>query len=152
MNQKIKDILSSVTVQFICALILGGLFIYAGIQKTWDQHGFAKILANYKMLPLWLVNLPAVILPWLEIISGCLLIIGIFKRTSAIILSGLLCIFIIAISINLIRGISFDCGCFSTVTTESGSDPIGLIFRDILMLIPGMIIIFLGKEKAKQIQ
>jgi hypothetical protein len=71
---------------------------------------------------------------------------GIFKRTAAIILFSLLFVFIIAISINLIRGLNFDCGCFTTVITEKGSDPVGLLIRDILMLIPGGIIILRGKS------
>jgi putative oxidoreductase len=148
MKNKIVTFLSSLTIQVICRLILGGLFIYAGIPKVADPHGFAKIIANYHLLPDILVSLPAIILPWLEIITGFFLVVGIFKRTSAIVLSSLLVVFICAIGFNLIRGLNFDCGCFSTIATKTGSNPVGLLIRDFFTLIPGLIIIFFYKEKS----
>jgi uncharacterized membrane protein YphA (DoxX/SURF4 family) len=147
MKDKIIHILSSLPVQVLCRIILGGVFIYASIDKIVHPHAFAKIIHNYQLLPDLLVTLPAIVLPWLEMISGLFLVAGIFRRASAVILSSMLLMFGTAITINLIRGITFDCGCFSTVTTASGSDPVELLVRDILLLIPGLIIIFFYKEK-----
>lgn len=141
MKDKIIDILSSLPAQVLCRFILGGLFIYAGIHKVADPHGFARIVYNYQLLPDTLVTTLAVVMPWVEIMAGLFLVAGIFKRTSAVVLSSLLLVFTIAVSINLIRGLNFDCGCFSTIVTESGSDPLGLLIRDILLLIPGFLII-----------
>jgi putative oxidoreductase len=141
MKDKVINILSSLPVQVLCRFILGGLFIYAGIHKVADPHGFAKIVYNYQLLPDILVTTLAVVMPWVEIIAGFFLVAGIFERTSAVVLTSLLLIFSIAITINLIRGLNFDCGCFSTVVTESGSDTVGLLIRDVLMLIPGFLII-----------
>jgi len=152
MKKKITKILSSLPVQVICRLILGGLFIYAGIHKVANPHGFAMIVSNYKILPDTLITLLAVVMPWLEITAGFLLVAGVFKRTSALVLSSLLLVFMIAISINLIRGLNFDCGCFSTVVTESGSDPVGLLFRDFLLLVPGLLIIFFQRAKSKPME
>jgi len=142
MNKKKSDFLASLPVQVLFRFILGGLFIYASISKIVHPFAFAKIIYNYKLLPDHLIYISAIALPWVEMISGLFLVAGIFKRTAAIILFSLLIIFIIAISFNLIRGLDFDCGCFTTVTTENGSNPVGLLIRDILMLIPGGIIIF----------
>ncbi len=147
MKNKIIKTLSSLPVQVLCRFILGGLFIYAGIHKVADPHGFARIVHNYQLLPDTLVTLLAVVMPWLEIMAGLFLVAGIFKRTSALVLSSLLIIFTIAISINLIRGLDFDCGCFSTVVSESGGDPLGLLIRDIFLLIPGLVIIFFQDTK-----
>ncbi|MGE5343581.1 MAG: MauE/DoxX family redox-associated membrane protein [Candidatus Omnitrophota bacterium] len=149
MKNKIIQLLSSPVFQVICRLMIGGMFIYAGIPKVADPHGFAKIMENYKLLPSVLITLPSLILPWVEIIAGLFLILGIFKRTSAIILTLLLGVFIVAISLNLIRGISFDCGCFSTVTSKEGSNPVGLLIRDALLLIPTLAVVFFTKEKQK---
>lgn len=146
MKEKVSLFLASPVTQFICRLILGGLFIYAGISKIAHPHVFAKIIHNYQLLPGSLVYLSAAILPWVEIVAGFLLVIGIFRRTSAIILSALLLVFLVAITFNVARGLSFDCGCFSSVVTESGSNPVGVLVRDILMLIPGAVIILKGKE------
>lgn len=149
MKDKIINILSSLPVQVLCRIILGGVFIYASIDKIAHPHAFAKIIHNYQLVPDILVTFPAIVLPWLEMISGLFLVAGIFRRASAVVLSAMLLMFAVAITINLIRGITFDCGCFSTVTTASGSDPVGLLVRDILLLIPGLIIIFFYKDKEK---
>ncbi len=149
-KKKNSDFLGSLPVQVLCRFILGGLFIYASISKIVHPYAFAKIIYNYKLLPDILIYISAISLPWVEMISGLFLVAGIFKRTAAIILFSLLIIFIIAISINLIRGLDFDCGCFTTVTTENGSDPVGLLIRDILMLIPGGVIIFAPTFKRRE--
>ncbi len=141
-KKKIFGFLGSLPVQVLCRFILGGLFIYASISKIAHPYAFAKIVYNYKLLPETLIYISAIALPWVEMISGFFLVAGIFKRTAAIILFSLLVIFIIAISINLIRGLDFDCGCFTTVAAGNGSDPVGLLIRDFLMLIPGGVIIF----------
>ena len=146
MKKKISDVLDLIPVQVVFRFILGGMFIYASISKIAHPYAFAKIIYNYQLLPESLIYISAITLPWVEMISGLFLVAGIFKRTTAIILSSLLVVFIIAISINLIRGLNFDCGCFTTVITEKGSDPVGLLIRDILMLIPGGIIILRGKR------
>ncbi|HLP45380.1 MAG TPA: MauE/DoxX family redox-associated membrane protein [Candidatus Kapabacteria bacterium] len=149
-KQKIFTFLASYPVQFLCRLILGGLFIYASIDKIVNPHAFARIIHNYKLVPDIFIYAMAITFPWIELIAGLFLVSGIYKRTAAIILSGMLTVFSIAISINLIRGLKFDCGCFSTSLTESGSDPVGLLIRDILILIPGIIIIFFQKSSDRK--
>jgi uncharacterized membrane protein YphA (DoxX/SURF4 family) len=151
MKDKIVKILSSLPIQVLCRIILGGVFIYASIDKILHPQAFAKIIHNYRLVPDILVTLPAIVLPWLEMISGLFLVAGIFRRASALVLSAMLLMFGTAITINLVRGITFDCGCFSTVTTTTGSDPLGLLVRDILLLIPGLVIIFFYKDKEKRI-
>lgn len=144
-KQKILAFLASYPVQFLCRLILGGLFIYASIDKIVNPHAFARIIHNYQLVPDIFIYAMAITFPWVEIIAGLFLVSGIYKRTAAIVLSGMLLVFATAISINLIRGLKFDCGCFSTVATAAGSDPVGLLIRDILILIPGLIVIFFQK-------
>jgi len=151
MKSRISAFLTTIPVQVLCRLILGGLFIYASIDKITHPQDFAYIVYNYKLLPDIFINLFAFILPWIEMISGIFLVTGIFRRASSLMLSFLLLVFIIAISANLARGLNFDCGCFTTVTTEGGSDPIGLLIRDTALLIPGLIIIFFHREKASTV-
>jgi len=59
----------------------------------------------------------------------------------------LLIIFIMAITINIIRGIDFNCGCFSISSSKHNSNGFLLIARDLLILIPGIIIVLFHKEK-----
>ncbi len=149
MKEKLTTFLSSLPVHVLSRLILGGLFIYASFHKITEPLAFAKIIHNYQILPLALIYISALVLPWVELLSGLFLVAGIFKRTAAIILVGLLAVFVIAIAFNLARGLNFDCGCFSNVASEEATDPVGLLFRDLLIMIPGLIVIFFQPKKQK---
>ena len=93
---------------------MGAMFIYAGIPKIADPAGFSLAVYNYHILPPWLVNLTAIILPWVEVIAGTCLVLGLWIPGGALIISGLLFVFFIALGFNLSRGLDIACGCFST--------------------------------------
>ncbi|MEP7133036.1 MAG: MauE/DoxX family redox-associated membrane protein, partial [Acidobacteriota bacterium] len=93
-------------------ILLGGVFLYAGGSKIVDPPGFAHELSNYRLLPDMAVAPIALALPWLEVLCGGLLVAGVWRRESALILAGLLVVFVGALSIDLARGIPVDCGCF----------------------------------------
>ena len=124
----------------ICRIVLGGIFIYASLDKIAHPAEFAKAIGNYHVLPFGLENLLALTLPWLELLAGVALITGVMVDGAAIMVIIMNIVFIFAISQALARGISIECGCFS-VTTEGG-DNIGLqtIIRDIGYLIMGFIV------------
>jgi len=143
---KIKSVLSSRPLQVLARLVLGGIFIYASLDKIAQPLQFAKIIENYKILPLSLVTLSALVLPWLEFLAGFCLVAGLWKRSAAILLFLLLLTFIMALGINAFRGINLSCGCFSTSATDTENVYV-LIFRDLLLLLPGLLIIFFNREK-----
>jgi uncharacterized membrane protein YphA (DoxX/SURF4 family) len=126
----------------ICRIVLGGIFIYASLDKIAHPAEFAKAIGNYHVLPFGLENLLALTLPWLELLAGVALITGVMINGAAIMVIIMNIIFIFAISQALARGISIECGCFS-VTTEGG-DNIGLqtVIRDIGYLIMGFIVLY----------
>jgi uncharacterized membrane protein YphA (DoxX/SURF4 family) len=148
MKQKIIDLLTSFPVQMVCGIILGGVFIYASLDKIAHPRAFADIIYNYKLLPGIVIYLAACTMPWLEMTAGLCTVTGLFRRTAAMVLGGMLLLFIVAISINLARGLDFDCGCFTTIKSENGSNPVGLLIRDFFLLIPAVIIIFFSRKKA----
>ncbi|MCU0236720.1 MAG: DoxX family membrane protein [Acidobacteria bacterium] len=139
--------LSSAWLQALCRLVLGGIFIYASLDKIVHPGEFARIIANYAILPDHLVTLPALVLPWLEMLAGLFLVAGIWRRSSALWLSLLLLFFILALGVNALRGIDVSCGCFSTSAADTENAWI-LIFRDLLILIPGLIIVFFGRDRG----
>lgn len=124
-----------------CRLILGGVFIYASLDKIANPGAFADILYNYNLIPEWMIHPLAVWLPWLELVSGVMMIAGVFLRGATVVLSGLLLVFIAALSINALRGYSMDCGCFTTTLGEHQGGMIRLILRDIALLLPAVIIL-----------
>jgi putative oxidoreductase len=117
----------------LCAfrLIIGGLFIYAGVLKIADPLGFARDIQNYRILPPAACLFIALALPWFEALSGAFLIVGIFKRTSAWLLSFLLGGFIVLVIITMARGLDVDCGCFGSLNRKADWR---LILKDALML------------------
>ncbi|MCP4106511.1 MAG: DoxX family membrane protein [Desulfobacteraceae bacterium] len=128
---------------------LGITFIYASYHKITDPASFAKIIYGYGLVPGFLINLLAIVLPFLELVSGAALIIGVYPRSAAIIVNGMLFVFIVALSVNLIRGHEFDCGCFSFGKTESGAQ---LLMRDIIYFVFGLQVIFFNKSRRWCIQ
>ncbi len=94
--------------------VLAAVFVVAGFGKIADPPGFAHEIHNYGLVPGVAVNAMALVLPWLEVVCGFALFLGIARRSSARILGLLLAVFVIAISINLVRGRPVDCGCFGT--------------------------------------
>jgi putative oxidoreductase len=96
----------------IVALIIGGIFIYAGVVKIFDPVGFANDIDNYKILPWPLTVRLAFYLPWLEILCGLAVILGLLYRGGLLILTMLVSIFIIASVIAKARGLDITCGCF----------------------------------------
>jgi uncharacterized membrane protein YphA (DoxX/SURF4 family) len=96
----------------ITALIIGGLFIYAGVIKVLDPVGFAGDIDNYKTLP-WPISVRlAFYLPWLEILCGLALITRYLYRGGVFILTALMAVFIVATIMAKARGLDISCGCF----------------------------------------
>jgi uncharacterized membrane protein YphA (DoxX/SURF4 family) len=115
-------------------LLVGGVFVYASIDKILYPVEFAKAVYNYQMLPLPLSNLMAMSLPWLELFAGLALLVGVLRRESALALSGLLVSFIIALSVNIYRGVDIDCGCLGL---SGGGRTVGMmtVVEDVILLI-----------------
>jgi len=96
----------------ICRLIVGGLFIYAAQSKIIDPMKFAEEVRAYELAPLALTNLIAIILPWLELIAGVLLIVGLWRVEARLLILLMMLGFTFGkISVEL-RGLDINCGCW----------------------------------------
>jgi uncharacterized membrane protein YphA (DoxX/SURF4 family) len=137
-------ILDNIWLELFSRWLLGLVFIYASYQKILFPSDFAKIIYGYDLFPLAFINLMAIVLPFVELCFGLALVIGIFPRSAALILNGILLAFILALSINLIRGHEFDCGCFSSLKTSFASSTGHWIVRDIILLSLGLQVFFYG--------
>lgn len=106
----------------LARLLLGGMFIYAGLNKALDPIGFLKLLRQYELVhtPV-LLNSIAGVLPWFEVFCGVLLVGGIGVRGSGFLLVTMLVPFTVivlrrALEIQAVTGLAFcavkfDCGC-----------------------------------------
>jgi putative oxidoreductase len=96
----------------IVDLLVGGIFIYAGVLKMLDPVQFGLDIDNYKTLP-WVVSVRlAFYLPWLEIFCGLALIFHFLYRGGLSILTALTLVFIGATVAAKMRGLDITCGCF----------------------------------------
>jgi putative oxidoreductase len=117
-----KEALASPWLKVRVQIALGLFFVAAALPKLVDPPSFAHMIYNYRLVPGAFVNLMALVMPWLELLAGLALILGIWARTSAGLVGALLLVFIAAISLNLVRGNAIDCGCFDVSAADKTVD------------------------------
>ena len=94
-------------------LVLAAVFLYgawAKLRTPWEL--FAMSVDSYHILPLPWVELVARTLPWLEVLIGVLLLIGIFPRSAAVASSLMLLVFFGLMVRAYANGEEINCGCF----------------------------------------
>jgi putative oxidoreductase len=145
LNNNLRTLFNNGWIEVVFRWILGITFIYASYYKILSPTDFAKMVYGYNLFPEVLINLIAIFLPFIELISGLSLLLGVYPRSAALIINGLLLAFIILLTINIIRGHEFDCGCFSA--KETGS-PRMMVVRDMIYIIMGLqVFLFNGVRK-----
>jgi uncharacterized membrane protein YphA (DoxX/SURF4 family) len=127
-------------------LYIGGLFVYASWHKIVHPELFALDVATYDILPLVLVNPMAIILPYVEFIAGVMLIVGFRTRAGAVLVTGMLIMFTIALALALAKGLDVACGCFASQAMEE--DPISrmTLLRDFLWILLAVYILIFHRN------
>ncbi len=124
----------------VLRLVLGAIFIVAGASKIGHGAEFAAQIAGFRILPQPVIAPMALALPFLEVLLGGYLVLGLFTRTAGWIAVLLLALFDGAIASAVIRGMTVSCGCFGpndkTVTTwaEVARDAIFVLLAVIVAL------------------
>lgn len=137
----------------VSRLVLGGLFVYASLEKIAHPLIFAELIYNYRILPAEAVNLSSLILPWVEFLAGALLISGRLTLPSASILILLILAFCAAVGFNLARGLDFKCGCFTT-SPQAKSAGLETLFTELALLVPAALCLagpFLKKARVPDV-
>lgn len=130
-------------------LALAGTYLVAARPKLLDPAGFAKAIHNYQLLPDGAVNLLAIYLPPLELLTAlALLFVPAGRRGALLLLNLMTTVFIVAIGSAVFRGINIDCGCFSTSGQglRTGWWHIGL---DVVLLAIGLL---LHREEMRSVR
>ncbi|KAA3605442.1 MAG: DoxX family membrane protein [Planctomycetota bacterium] len=109
---------------FLLRLYVGLYMAYYSLPKIKRPSDFLKNIRLYEMVPEnppWLLNGMAVWIPWMELLAGLFLVLGIARRGAATLLTFLLVIFSAAIlwrTLGIFQAqdiafcdIAFDCGC-----------------------------------------
>jgi uncharacterized membrane protein YphA (DoxX/SURF4 family) len=107
----------------------------SGLEKLiHPPEEFMIVLKGYHLLPGILIRPMATFFPWLELLSGTFLFIGLFYPFSVLMIGSLLTIFTLAIASTLVRGIPLeDCGCFKSLGIRENG-PTALVRNFILLL------------------
>ncbi len=121
-------------------IALGVIFVVAALPKLTDPPSFAHMIYNYRILPGGLINILSLVMPWLELLTGLALILGVWVRPARTIIAAMLLVFIVVIAFNLARNNAIDCGCFEVSKAnfshgERLADMRWVIIRDVGMLL-----------------
>ncbi|MFA6571825.1 MAG: MauE/DoxX family redox-associated membrane protein [Bacteroidota bacterium] len=140
-----KKIFGDEYLVLVLRLVLGVIFILAGVSKIGDPANFAKSITNYAMMPDFIINIMALTLPWIELIVGIFLMLGIRLKASASLSIAMYIVFTIAITVALLKGLNFNCGCHSKITTENVS--LKKIIENIFLLLASFLVFFFPSDK-----
>ena len=133
---------------WLLGIALGAVFVYASIDKIEQPREFARIVYHYRLigpsaaLGFLPANTLAVTLPWVEALTGLLLIVGLWRREAALTSAMLLVTFLVAVGWALAHGIDVEnCGCFS-VSGEGRAAGLKLILQDLGLLAVALVLAF----------
>lgn len=142
---------------FPTRLLLGGLFIFAGVMKLMNPALFVQAIGAFKMgLPDHLLILFTFVVPWTEILAGACVVLGFWSRPAAAVIALMLAGFVGAIASVLVRKLDVHCSCFGTFEIPCNG-PVGLchiIRNGVLLVMAGVVALWgpgpLGIERESQ--
>lgn len=106
-RQRVLDL-----VGLVARLVLGAVLLVAGGAKVGNPLGSARAVQGYDVMPFEVARYVGYALPWVEIVIGLLLVLGLFTRISAVLGTLLMFAFVVGIAQAWARGLTIDCGCF----------------------------------------
>lgn len=115
----------------LARLLLGGVFLWAGIAKLMDPLSFADAVRNFRIVGDPIAPGVALFLPWLEIFAAISVLWGRTARAGATILLGCVCVFCAALILAWMRGLDISCGCFGG--TGAVNYPVRLLQNAVLV-------------------
>jgi len=126
-------------------IALGVIFIISGTGKLTEGAAFVDQVEEANILPHALARAYGTALPYVEIVIGALLILGLLSRFAAGI-GGLAALsFIIGNSTRIYRGLYGECGCFGNIASLQFSTREALIIDCVLLIMAIQILIHKGE-------
>ena len=98
-------------------IVIGGIFVVSGFEKLIGPYqNFLYIIQNYSFLPLFLAEIVARALPWIEFFIGIFLVLGLWLKWVLRAVIVLLLMFMGVVIQALMRNLPIDeCGCFGAL-------------------------------------
>jgi hypothetical protein len=104
----------------LLSYVVGGVLLVSALAKLRSPKAFLLVVMEYRVLPLSLVRPFAWIVPPTELLCALLLLSGSLVSLAAGLAVLLFLSFIVAISINIVRGRELDCNCFGAARRRRG--------------------------------
>ncbi len=94
-------------------VLLGAWFVYSGGVKIFGSglDRFTRDVGNYHLVKPPFDALTAYSVPWVELIAGLCLMLGILRRGSILTIAGLVVMFSVAVGWAWFKGLDISCGC-----------------------------------------
>jgi len=101
------------TSALVARILLGLWFVHSGGMKIFASglDRFTRDVANYQLVKAPWDAVAAYSVPWLELVAGTCLILGILRRGSILTIAGLVAVFAISIGWAWSKGLDISCGC-----------------------------------------
>lgn len=104
-------------------VLLGGLFVFAAYSKMKPPDPdnpmdnpillYSMSVEAFQVLPHQLIEAGTFTIPWVELLAGVMLILGVWTRPASLVLAGLVGTFMWVIKDALASGnVDLNCGCF----------------------------------------
>ena len=97
---------------FVIRVLLGGFLFAAGALKVGHSADLAASIATFRLLPPAIAGPLALALPYVELLLGAYLIVGLFTRVVAALCALQFVLYGGAIASAVVRHIPANCGCF----------------------------------------
>lgn len=135
-----RKLLENSYINLLLRLFIGLLFLFSAVSKINIPDEFANEIANYNIMPNFLINLFAIVMPWIELCCSVFIILGLRLKSSSAVLIILISIFNLAILIAMAQGLNINCGCHTKMMAEQ----VGLtkLFENVLLLLIAIYIYF----------
>lgn len=133
----------------LARLVVGGVWLWAGLLKLPDPVASIESVRAYELLPASLVEPVGYTLPALEVVLGLALVAGALVRGAGVLSALLLVAFIVGIASVWARGIEINCGCFGDGGAKPGatSSYPWEIARDVALLAASLFLVRLRTSR-----
>ncbi len=129
-------------VEAVARVGLGALFVYSALAKLDDPGEFAYSVSRYRMLPEFVLGMFSLAMPTLELLAGLALLFTRWMREAALLVFGMMAMFIIALSQALFRGLEISCGCFGVPSVGGRQEILMALVRDVVLIVPAAWLMF----------
>jgi len=127
----------------VLRLLIGIIFVFSAVTKLPMHSQFVTIVESYHLLPQALATAYALALPWVELLTGSYLILGIKIRPSSLVALLLALSFLVANISSAVSGQAFCSSCFGEAIILPISQALVL---DITIIIVAVYIYIEGRQ------